>query len=84
MAKSSPALKPMSGADREDFTKVGLKEIATLQAKVLKLRESLRNATGALKERTAEFHQGLSDGCQLNLKFKDETEDEEPEELVGE
>lgn len=84
MAKAAPQPKPMSGADREDFTKLGLKEIATLQAKVLKLRESLRNATGALKERTAEFHQGLSDGCQLNLHFKDAEEEEEPEDLVAE
>jgi hypothetical protein len=77
--------KPASGFDREDFTKKGLKKIADLQAGVLKARETLRNKTGALKEATNEFHQGLADGCQLDLHFgkQDEGDGDEPEELSG-
>lgn len=81
--KEKKATKPMSGFDREEFTKKGLQEISNLQAGVLKARENLRNKTGALKERTAEFHQGLADGCQLELRFKavEEEDDDEPEDL---
>jgi hypothetical protein len=82
MAKTKEAKKPMSGFDREEFTRKGLQQIASMQAGVLKARENLRNKTGALKEMTADFHQGLADGCQLELRFKTEDEDDdEPEDL---